>query len=656
MVKQRVTPSAYTRTRNRVRDRLRNERTANEEFRRGEAARILSRVNLTPEEQRKKNLGDALLFNTALLAHKVLGSFGVDVPIKVGKIADDSPYPLPVQAWTDFHSLNIMVRVGAIDVLDLDSVVEFVSMVKGVVYHEGGHILFTKPYSHMVGELKQPEHLQRFANTRATVGDQMLHRAWNILEDQRQETGMVHESPALKSYFSTVVLSVVIDPDQLARSYPYITQRAYLDPGIQTMIRDAALASDKAELVAPTDDVAYRYCVAETPVEQVFAVCDFAELLQQWEPLSPTSETQHVHSAWHTPKNTIPANVPTPPMPVGNQQEQSNESNQGNQDKQDNKDNQGTGSEPQEESSNNEQGDISQSVAEPKPNASDSAGQHPQPGNDAGSDNSDVRGTISKEVERLRNDMRQEARNFIANVHKDVSGDLPRDTNSRVMDTEDVSKSNQICGEIISALEHLIDQTSPSWRFRQEHGVIDATSYIMRDPGDTDYWSGMDGEGGQGYDLAVSVLLDTSYSMYADEKALSISALGIRKACDALEIPCTITTWNTEYRMLYSADDETTPLTVTATGGTQPVPMLDQIDSHRYDKTKHLVIILTDGEWETDTKLTTWSSPGRFFLLVGLRLHDDSILTSKRPDAAVIIHNVKQLPREFGKAIAGYLA
>ena len=71
-----------------------------------------------------------------------------------------------------------------------------------------------------------------------------------------------------------------------------------------------------------------------------------------------------------------------------------------------------------------------------------------------------------------------------------------------------------------------------------------------------------------------------------------------RLACQALDIPCTVTLWDTQATVLFDATEvaEQLPVIVSA-GGTDPTVAVADLDNQRYDKDIHLVIIMTDGAW-----------------------------------------------------------
>lgn len=639
------TSSAYARTRNKVRDSIRNQRASADKIRRDQAVRALARAEkFDHKADRAMRTRQAILYNTATLATKVLNSFNVTADVIVAELRDPS-WPVPVKAYTDFRRLNVEIDTKRVDLNNIDSVMEFISLVKGAIYHEGGHVLYTTPitqWSDFGSSLKVMteegnainDALKNLSILRATkYGDAFTGRCWNIIEDQRMERAMVLASPAMARYFTTTALNVVINDQDPTLSWPYIAGRKYLPAPIYDAIHDDAMTRrDLARLVEPIRDAIHAYSTAQGIDGMIVAFIDFLDLMQQWGLLSEQNETYHTDARRSKRTSDVP-NEGNEPQPISG-------GNKGN--------NKGAG---------NDEGNVQEGVAQSEPQHADLPKSTPLPGNGAGGTTSDVGDEVQKALSDLRDSFKLEAQVFVESVHNDLTGELRRDPTCKIMDAANRAKADSITKQIVGALEHLIDHTSPSWRFRQESGVLDPTSYMMREPGDTDYWSGLDEEGQQGYDLSVSVLLDTSYSMCGDTDSLSVCALAIRQACDYIDIPCTVSTYNTEYGVLYRHDENIIPTMIGPTGGTEPEPLLDKLDSQRLDKRRHLVFILTDGEWDSSvTTLAQWSSPGRYFVLVGLRIRNTDILTRKQPDAAVLIHSLEDLPVQFRKALSGFLA
>jgi len=183
-------------------------------------------------------------------------------------------------------------------------------------------------------------------------------------------------------------------------------------------------------------------------------------------------------------------------------------------------------------------------------------------------------------------------------------------------------------------------------------------SYLTHDPGDTDYWAYYEGEGSTGHNLAVSVLLDTSGSMEAFMDQLSISAYGIRLACDALDIPCTISTFDTQASSLYPHDEDAQPVHIYSGGGTNPRAALKQVKNQRLDKARHLVVCMTDGSWAGVKSIKPFVEPGQHWLLIALgdSPYCMTYVEGKGADATMFISEVEDLPRVIEKSLVSYLA
>jgi hypothetical protein len=124
----------------------------------------------------------------------------------------------------------------------------------------------------------------------------------------------------------------------------------------------------------------------------------------------------------------------------------------------------------------------------------------------------------------------------------------------------------------------------------------------------------------------------------------SISAMGIRKACDQLGIPCTLTTFNDDVYMMAEANKSVDYIRVEATGGTSIVNAMMALDDQRSGKTHHLVVILTDGEWldVKDTRL--WAQPTRSITIVGFGNNTSSYVSNKGADHWLVIEDLLELP------------
>jgi hypothetical protein len=153
-------------------------------------------------------------------------------------------------------------------------------------------------------------------------------------------------------------------------------------------------------------------------------------------------------------------------------------------------------------------------------------------------------------------------------------------------------------------------------------------------------------------------MLDTSGSMAGWMDQLSVAAYGIRSACDSLGVPCTVSTFDTEPYMIWDNDEPITPVLIHDGGGTNPLEGLRQIKNQNSGKQRHLVVILTDGEWSYVSSIKPFVEPGQYWLLVGLGTpgYAKDLVAKKGGDVAIGIDNVMDLPKEIEKALIGFLA
>ena len=581
--------------------------------------------------------GSALAIGVSNLSKVVLQSLGVNVPVKISTKNYGPTTPI-ASGSTDFKSISISVNPAVYREHDEDAVAELIHLTKGVMYHEGGHNLWTVPYGGLLTELIKLGHpikdractLEEFGEDKGRIMEvHELHKAWNVLEDQRMETAMCTTSPVMASYFTTLVLKVVLNLDNAGSNWPYIVGRTYLPKEIRLMIREAADGHKYAHLIDRINDCVMRYRRSTDYIEMFECVVEFAQYMILW---GVGSSPTDGHDNWATFEGTT-VKPGTIPMPEHYELEKPRERK------------------------NSATGETGVEAPKVSDDASD-GGETPSNGNKGSS-----KGNPDKELENLINDevtknteavSKDEVHEFMSQINEVLSREvLPDETITRMSPSE-VDDSKQVCNGMINVLEQLVVQVDPAWTFHMEQGVLDPTAFMTKEIGDTDYWSGLDGSGGNGHNLSVSVLLDSSGSMGGFMESLSIAAMGIRKACDHLNIPCTITTFNDDVRMVASADMDVDFIKVGATGGTSPYTALSAMTGQRCDKDFHLVVILTDGEWSDINDVRPWCVPGRYFIIAGLGWGIEDTIKDKGADHYVVLNNVLELPKVVTHALVGF--
>jgi cobalamin biosynthesis protein CobT len=230
-----------------------------------------------------------------------------------------------------------------------------------------------------------------------------------------------------------------------------------------------------------------------------------------------------------------------------------------------------------------------------------------------------------------------------------------RDDSIRAMSDSEIQSSQEVRNRMLDVLDRLIVQVDPSWVFYQEDGIIDPTAYLTREPGDMNFWSGMNGDKGNGHDLSVSLLIDASGSMANAIETVSIIAMGIRKACEHYDIPCTITTFCDQTRLVVAGDEECGFVKVEAGGGTAIFDSMTILDDQVYGNNNHLVVILTDGEWSDLKDVRIWGTPTRHIMIVGYGV-DHEMITNKGANSAITISDINELAPLVTNSLAGYFA
>jgi hypothetical protein len=601
----------------------------------------MSSMPIHSKDMEDRRKGSALAVGVSNLSKTVLQSLGINIPVRV--TTTRGMHHPPASGHTDFKSMTVHVNPTVYKEHDENTVAELIHLVKGVMYHEGGHNLWTIPYAGLV--LKVNKVKEKSVLTMEEFGEEVgrsidvvdLHRAWNILEDQRMETAMCATSPVMAKYFTTLVLKVVLNYDNVGANWPYIVGRTYLPKDVRLMIRTEAEKHKYAYLIERINECVMRYRRSTDYREMFECVIEFCQYLKLW---GVGGSSTDYHDNWATYEGTSikPSDIPSP-----GDYELEKPSSDGDSGKA--KINVIT-----------DFGDSAQESSEThEPNDSSKDGSSDSKSRSAPSSNKSLKELADEEVKNNIDSVpTDEVHEFMSNINEILSEEVLPDESLNTMSPSEIADTKQVCNKMINTLEQLVVQIDPAWQFRLEEGVLDPTTFMTKDIGDTDYWSGLDGIGANGHNLAVSVLLDSSGSMGGLMESLSVAAMGIRKACEYLDIPCTVTTFNDDVRMMSPANKEADFIKASATGGTSPYTALNAMNNQRYDKDSHLVVILTDGEWCDVQDVRPWCSPGRYFVIAGIGWNILETIQDKGADHYVVLDNVMELPKLVTHALVGF--
>jgi hypothetical protein len=681
----RLTKNELRNTRSRLRNQV-NRDMRNSEKRSVDAARrLIDQASLAAQKSNyrdKRHKAAAVCYGAAALANKVLNSLNVQVPINIQPRARISDGNEPgVKAYTDFESIQIEIDTARYNTEDPVSMARLLNDVKAMVYHEGGHLLFTHTFyetckyvhnkrgarynewGNFTAARKFPGDALRFGVEAGIITEETykyhsltipniteVMRAWNILEDQRMETAVVNTSPIMARYLAPLVLANVSVKGEEAMAWPWIVGRKYLPKEARDIYRELAMGTKAAPLLPRMEEIIMQYR-RSNDLEEMYDLCvEFAEYIMIWvmqfaskgRPGEPGGHGTYPGGTMDSQRGNEVSPVPNPDS--GDAPSQPDVDQVSRDTKTDSSDASGDQDGGGKESDNN--GD---------PESGEGAGPAGADKKPANRDTNAYLRSIRDQLERsnLDDTRSTEVNELAADINYARNALVVPDMTRQVMDDEERKRSVEVSNTMRDVLDKLVSNSDPSWTFYQENGVLDPVGYEMAEPGEFNYWSALDGDGRVTQNLSVTMLLDTSGSMAAHDTELSVAAMGIRKACEHLEIPCTIMTFNDAVHMVVEGTDNTDYVRVSAAGGTEVFDAMQTINHYRYSKDYQLVVILTDGEWSDVNDIRMWASPGRHIMLVGFNMNP-SCLVNKGADSVITIKNMSELPAKVTNALAGY--
>ena len=612
------------------------------------------------EEARREG---AILSSLGALSGKVLNSMGISPRINIDHTNMGTNGP-SFNCYTDFIDINIQININHFNLDDANDVLSLVHTVKGFTYHEGGHIMWSTPPTYLCQLAKcNKDHmwtgsyirghvddarLKAILNTR--MGTSSFHQAWNILEDQRMESAMVTASPIMSRYFSTIVARYVYEPGRENIAWPWIVGRTYLPRELRQFLRNEAAKHKHAHLIPHMEDAVMTYRSSNDPKVMHDCVLKLAECLILWleDDSSGGLNNPDLHgstSKYNESGSNRKRIVPVPESPEF-QLEKPEESAGDKGDKSSDTEINSDGKPTESESSDSAGDDGKEKNKGDAESAVSSAGSEsaPKTVKDYFDD------IVANNMSQVSN---SDVNEFLSNVNNNLRQIAARDESITPMSPDEIKECTDVRNGMLDVLDRLIVQVDPSWMFYRDNGVLDPTAFLTREPGDMNFWSGMDGDKGNGHDLAVSLLVDTSGSMEGRIGRTSAVMMGIRKACEHYDIPCTITTFSDRLRLVAAGDEHVDYVKMGAGGGTHVMDALLSLDDQRYGKRYHLVVIITDGEWTDIKDVRAWGDPCRHIMIVGIDISHD-LIHNKGGNSAVSICNPSQLAPLVTNALAGY--
>lgn len=503
--------------------------------------------------------------------------------------------------WSLYENIRVPEAVAS-SVTDFsDDMTLAVEAIIGASYHELAHIRFSPQLDRLVSE--QPEGWEH--------SEGLTRKVWNILEDQRIETAATVVSPNLSRFFTSCISMLDLKSEWTSITsstyskipYSFVAGRLYLPEEWRLASRAEYVEEQGEERTEELEEIVWGFMQAPTLGEQFPWIDRMIRFL-----------SEEAESSKDDPKNAS-----TPQQEEGDSEEQGGDQSvedllnnfldqtpMGNEQTKDN----GFSGADDEDLFN-----AAQEIGELIRNkAGEKLPKLPEDPSD-GKPDPTVESVISETSS--------------ATQQGDGQSSLPRnsdvDQNARLSD-EKIAEAESIAERLVQELTSAASKNAPRWREYTDHGSVNAFRYRTKSRGDRNFYRQREGSVSLGFDMDVSVLLDHSGSMWAHEESISVVGHAVKRACDELGVPCTVTLFETNCTLLYGIEDEPTGVRVTTLGGTEPLDALKDLDSQRTDDDRdHLVLIVTDGQFERNVEMVA-GAKGRYF--VGLGLGDDRVVSS----------------------------
>lgn len=626
---------------------------------------------------------NAFLRSVHALVTAVESSFGLNVPIHIGATIWGSIGE--VQASTDFQSIRIVYPRHLIPASDLgfDAAVltNTIADIKGISYHEIGHNLFTVPFPDLVALAAEEGFI--FPSDR---GSSEFQWTWNVLEDQRMEAAVVRESPVMVDYFTTMVLTHILQSNgERARQYikanqwALIAGRRYLPRAVRTGVRERFVEAFDADTADHVSFLIHKYASSTSAAEMLRTVVEFKDLFMSLDLDIPANTDQHTYSGAGTngvsqsdSQQRIQKSASQPSQDDDEQSESQSTFAPGNSDESDEDESTETG----DSAGDDQDGDDGESTDGTSEDGDDGSPQSDLPSDKPGRDRgrSDVQDTpppssvpgtgasstgntdsLEDSVAQALDDANSRRlsdsslQSAVRSVYETVGSDqvpLTRHFTPHQMSNETLaSTAVALASTLEQALNVYMAETAPLWQQRQSRGVIDPFAYRTRTSGSLDYRRSYE-DGDVGVDMAVTLALDISGSMHGWDDHLGAAAFATKSACDALGIPCSVVEFNHNARLLWLPSDPPSLVSLRCDGGTNPTEAMDSLEYLSYDKRFHLIVVMTDGEFVKEFQgFNYYRTDERFFL--GLAFGNSSLqyaLERQGADEAYAIGDLMQIP------------
>jgi hypothetical protein len=573
------------------------------------------------------------------LVHNITGSLASEGITPLMDIGPTNALWEGLVAWTDFERIYVRYNKHP------DPRV-LAAVLRGLIFHEGGHIRWSISFTDLMAQAQQ---VTDSPGQPVFTGHELreYQQAWNAMEDQRMETAVVSDSPRKAAFFVPMILKELMDtPAKATANYPLLIWRRYLPKHIRDGARAMFVEREGEDITVRIEECVDRYVKATTAVEMWDAVVLFTALLKEMRsqvslPSAAGNHFKHGHGRTNDQNrkdNADKMEIPIDPTMDANPAEsKGDEGGENTADAQGQAAAQGSEQGAAGGSKSDDEGDEGDEAQGSMSGGSeDGASESGSESGSDGDDDSEAIGSSGSDDEHqghgagARSD--QEADHSKGLTQDDLYEALAEAEETRYNDSAlnadmdayhealsrqgsllapytlientDASaagKAEALAEDLVRSFNMVTTEQLPNWVEGQRSGILNVGRYITHQPGETEYFKQWVEDDIPGHNIAVSVLLDYSTSMSSSVGNLAVAGYACKKACQELDIPCTVVLWDDYAKVLWDGLEEAEFLPSIAPGGnTDPSLALADLDNHRFGKDRHLVLIMTDGVWAFD--------------------------------------------------------
>lgn len=511
---------------------------------------------------------------------------------------------------------------------------EAVLTIKGLVYHELGHVLLSdRANGPLRGSFGDP-------TVNGGAPAYRLHRVWNILEDGRQETLFVNRFRRAATYFTVPVLKWIVDergnldPHTAASRSLLITGRRYLPRAVR-----AAAQADLIEAVGEEDAreldalvTAYRRSTRDDWRVRLEVVLAVDEILQQHrqEPISGDNPLGGDHGEIEEGEPDADTDdIYSDPCPQG-EEDDDDEAEGTSPGTDDGEDAEGGDAEGDDTEAEGDQpgsgGDTSDEEGDDDADADDGSGEDGADSDGDVTDGGDASATppaggdLTEEARRALRaietspEVLDDAQSTLEAISEEVGSSVGTGSTGigvEVVVKEPTSDGRLVRHRVAESFEALRADKAPVTDRRLRAGRLNSRRYLdpHRQVHEIDFFDRRN-DRGDGFDVELVVLVDLSGSMTHRIDAAAEALWATVVAADGEGIATTVVHFSSDddWGVLKTPQDrwdEGEVLRPRPHGGTDPVQALAWTVDTLKESPSHyrLIVTITDGDWASNERL-----------------------------------------------------